>query len=286
MSSLERRTTTTNVDRPSGPGSSGTGVDPNSLEYGSPVIEYDQDLPTAFRQGARASTEIALRRGQDTRAGGELVVAGAGTNVTAPRADTPAKAPIASAARQLDKPRKAAGRIVQRRIGWAATPKAIIVVIAERELQKRADGKFSPSGAWLIENRTTHPGRALAEGRTGSVLIDGSPSSGAATGGSGQSADPEAAVAQAFPEAATALGALPTAVRRPFIGAVPSPTRFEGSLMLRTDASTKEATFVVDVLRMDDGHAVAVHAERPERGETWKVTQATYDLVAPTVEQA
>lgn len=98
-------------------------------------------------------------------------------NVIKPREAGPAgrleQHTIASGARQLAKPRRNSGRVVLRRIGWRATPEAVVITIAEQELRSRGKKRYAPSGPWLIEQRETCRHRSgKAEKRVGAVAAD------------------------------------------------------------------------------------------------------------------
>lgn len=263
----------------------------SQLTFASAALDYTADLPRAFRSGVRASTEVALRSGKEARSGGELILASAATpTITAPRSDAASrrieKATIASGVRQLDKPRKASGRVVQRRIGWQATPDLIIITTAERELEKTASGKYAPSGDWMIEDRRTYKeanGRAAK--RTGNVSADDeAPAADAAAAGTPGF---EATVAEKFPEGAQALGALPAAVRSSAIARVPSPRQFDGVILQYSDPGTQQpSSLEVNVLRMDAERAVVIQATRSITATVWEVAQATYKLAEPEIEQA
>ena len=158
----------------------GKGTDIEELSFEGRALTYDEDIPTTFRPGAKAQRELALRKRANSPGTG-LILA---RNVITPKSDRQIKkiekASIASGVRQLEKPRRSMGRIVQRRIGWNATPTQIMVTTAERELAKREDGKFTPAGEWLIEHRQTFTNTAgAAEKRVGKVKESASSASGA-----------------------------------------------------------------------------------------------------------
>lgn len=262
-----------------------------SLEFTNAALDYSDDLPRTFRSGVKASTEVALRSGKDARSGGELILASStAPSIIAPRDPATTrrieKATIASGVRQLDKPRKASGRIVQRRIGWQATPDLIVITTAERELTKTAEGKYAPTGNWLIEDRRTYrEANGRATKRTGAVPIEETSPAPGETPATAPGL--ESAVAAQFPEGAQALGALPSAVRSSAIARVPSPRQFDGVILQYSDQGTNQPTSLeVNVLRMDAARAVVIQATRAVSSTTWSVSQATYKLTEPEIEQA
>lgn len=271
----------------------GQATEISELTFGEATLEYSTDMPSAFRSGAKASTQMALDRGHgQARSGGELVVASSNAPTiidphdesTSLRAE---RAEIASSVRQLEKARKSAGRVVQRRIGWRATPDRVIITIAERELGKNPNGTFSPVGPWLVEvRRTFKEASGKASKRTGVVPADSKQISNDSTG-DGNATRLEQTVMEKFPDSSRALGALPAAVRSSAIARVPSPERFEGQLLEFADGATGSPTsWKVTVLRMDVQRAVVISATREVTANAWAVSQATYNLMEPEFEQA
>lgn len=266
----------------------GKGTDIGGVSFGGRALTYDEDMPTKFRSGAKAATELVLRK-QAKQSGTDLVRA---RDVVAPKSDRQVKkiekASIASGTRQLEKPRRSMGRTVQRRVGWNATPTQIVVTTAERELSKRDDGKLSPSGEWLIEHRKTFTNASgPAEKRVGKVGT-----SAPAPGVSSDASAPSRPLAQAssagdaFPEGQFALSLLPAQVRASVIARVPTPTVFDGAVMLVSDSNTGEEDHKeVNLIRMDDKRAVVIQAKLKPKLDTWEVSQATYSLSAPEIEQ-
>lgn len=269
---------------------SGQATSLSQLTFEKKALIYAEDMPTTFRQGVKASTELVLHSGKTVRSGGELILASDAPSIISPRSDAETrkieKAVIASGMRQLDKPRKSVGRVVQRRIGWQATPKLIVITTAERELSKTDSGKYTPTGAWLIEDRRTYKeASGQAAKRTGNVAEDYQARS---TGGSTQKepVGTEDSVAENFPEGANALGMLPAVVRSSAIGRVPTPTQFDGVILQYTNSDGAPASLEVNVLRMDAQRAVVIQASRDLNSEKWRVSQASYQLEDPVIEQA
>lgn len=268
----------------------GKGTDIGGVSFGGRALTYTDDMPTSFRVGAKAQTEMVLSK--ESTASASLVLA---RDVVAPKSDRHLKkiekASIASGMRQLEKPRRSLGRVIQRRVGWNATPTQIVVTTAERELTKRPDGRLAPSGEWLIEHRQTFTntlGAALK--RVGKVK-----SSAPAPGAPNTATPPPAAHtptpsasagAETFPEGDFALSLLPAQVRSSVMARIPVPTVFDGAVMLVSDGTTGEETHKeVNVIRMDDKSAVVVQAKLKPDTDEWEVSQATYSLSAPEIEQ-
>lgn len=265
----------------------GKGTDIGGVSFGGRALTYEEDMPTKFRSGAKAQTDLVLRK-QSKQSTTDLVLA---RDVVAPKSDRQIKkiekASIASGTRQLEKPRRSMGRIVQRRVGWNATPTQIMVTTAERELTKRDDGKLSPSGEWLIEHRKTFTNTAgAAEKRVGKVKVS-APAPGAPGGTQAPSAPTATAPGEdSFPEGQFALSLLPAQVRSSAIARVPIPTVFDGAVMLVSDAKSGEETHKeVNVIRMNDRRAVVIQAKLKPNADEWEVSQATYSLSDPEIEQ-
>lgn len=265
----------------------GKGTDIGGVSFGGRALTYEEDMPTKFRSGAKAQTDLVLRK-RSKQSTTDLVLA---RDVVAPKSDRQIKkiekASIASGTRQLEKPRRSMGRIVQRRVGWNATPTQIMVTTAERELTKRDDGKLSPTGDWLIEHRKTFTNTTgAAEKRVGKVKV-----SAPAPDAPGGTQTPSAPTATApgedsFPEGQFALSLLPAQVRSSAIARVPIPTVFDGAVMLVSDAKSGEETHKeVNVIRMNDRRAVVIQAKLKPNADEWEVSQATYSLSDPEIEQ-
>lgn len=280
----------------------GRGVSMSQVSFKAKGYTYDQDIPKVFRKGAAEATALVLANKRKKEAGAVALYDKnfAHEQAISPRSDREMakieKQVHASGARQLDKPRKSMGRIVQRRVGWQATPTLIIITTAERELAKGADGKMRPSGEWLIESRKTYRNLdGAAQKRTGTVKDDSTPTAPtvaaavpqAAPAAQGTPNARPAAQQDSFPEGTFALGFLPAEVRRSVIARVPEPTVFDGTSLQFQDPNTGEPTRnEVNVIRMDEKVAVVVQAVRKPGEDAWSVSQASYALGAPEVEQA
>lgn len=280
----------------------GVGISTSSVSFTAKGYTYDTDMPKSFRQGAAkdASTALALREKKGKSGGGALAL----YDKNAPKPVAP-RSPeemakiesqvIASGVRQLDKPRRSNGRIVQRRVGWQATPTSLLITTAERALEKSGDGKMRPAGQWEVEHRKTY--RNLdgeAKKRVGDVLADDAeptpaPTVQAATPSDTQQAPPTPSPApaqDAFPEGVFALSFLPRSVRSSVLARVPEPTVFDGTALQFSHPETKAVDRLeVNVIRMDEKRAVVVQARRAPGGQHWTVSQASYSLGEPEVEQ-
>lgn len=286
---LERRDPNSGAVGPTS-GPTATGRESKLADFSfKPALTYEKDIPQHFRQGARADTQKAIASGK----GSELVLAATVPKFAPPSTAAEANAveasAIASGVRELPKLRRAAGRIVQRRIGWLATPDRIVLTTSEREMTQRGPGKYAPAGPWLIEDRRTF---RMADGskaakRTGNVPVDTATRSQDTPGTTAPTGDRETKIAANHPEGANSMGFLPAAVRQSMIGRVPNPTHFDGAILQWTDSATGEpATLQVNVLRMDKHRAVVIQAKRPWHGEVWEVSQADYQLADVQIEAA
>lgn len=296
------------------PQDAGPATDIDEVEFGGTVLTFEDDMPGQFRTGAREATtrqlaagghdRLALERGSTDGPSSQVTAVSRAADTvrfTPPSPPTTARQNqrfvIASMVRQLPAPRRSDGRVVQRRLGWQATPEAVIVTTVERELAKRADGRYSPSGPWLIEDRRTFRDTSGKAGkRSGAVPVDTSGTAGAdgraasgnapgATSAGDTTSSAEADVARRFPSGSDALSMLPAVVRGPVIARVPTPTFFDGQTIQSYDSEGDPAHYQVSVLRMDDKRAVMVHAERDVRAQRWDTTQVTYALGAGVAEQ-
>ncbi|MGC2942427.1 MULTISPECIES: hypothetical protein [unclassified Brevibacterium] len=269
----------------------GQATEISELTFEGRVLEHSADMPKAFRPGAKASTQMALQKGNgQANVGGEVVRADASSITSlAPQDEASVRRierdEIASCVNQLDKPRNSSGRVVQRRIGWRATPDRIIITVAERELRKNPTGTYSPAGPWLIElRRTFKEVSGKAAKRTGSVTADSNRVTSSGNDGESTSGT-ERTVSEKFPDASRALGALPAAVRSSAIARVPAPSQFEGELLEYSDSTGRSTSWKVTVLRMDSQRAVVVTGSKEANSNTWSVMQASYNLMEPELEQ-
>lgn len=265
----------------------GKGTDIGEVSFGGRALTYEEDMPTKFRTGAKAQTELALRD-KPSQKSTDLMRA---EDVISPKSDRQIKkikkTSIASGARQLEKPRRSMGRIVQRRIGWNATPTKIMVTTAERELTRRDDGRLSPTGEWLIEHRKTFSNTSgAAEKRTGKVKTSAPAPGAPQNDGNTPTPTTPTPTEDAFPEGQFALSLLPAQVRSSALARVPTPTVFDGSVMMVSDSGTgQERHKEVNVIRMDNTRAVVIQAKLEPNTDEWDVAQATYTLTAPEIEQ-
>lgn len=275
----------------------GKGTSLSQVTFAGKGYTYAGDIPTQFRQGAaEQNSALALRRkakGQGLGGSSGAVALYDPSKVVAPKSsEALAKIEskvIASGARQLPQPRRSLGRTVQRRIGWQATPTLIVITTAERELLQGDDGKYRPQGDWLIEHRKTYRnlGGAAAK-RVGTIPDDPeeAPTTQGSTPAASSAATGGASADDAFPEGAFALSFLPSPVRSSVRGRVPNPTVFDGTSLQFSDPQTqKPSRLEVNVIRMDEKRAVVVQATKVPGETSWSVSQATYALGEPEVEQ-
>jgi hypothetical protein len=268
----------------------GAGSDLGAATFDRPGLLHDEHIPATFRTGASASSSLALAAtGQQPST--ELEPA---RQVRAPRpaaeVERIVQQTIASGVRQLAKPRRSNGRVVLRRIGWRATPDAVVITTAEQELQPRGEKRYAPSGPWQIEQRETYRNRSgKAEKRVGAVPVDDPPNAASSTGHEappGPGDGIQAEVANRFPEGAEALSFLPRAVRASVIGLIPTPTLFDGTVLEFSDTGSGQLSHhEVNVLRMTRSAAVVVRAKRLPGADTWDVSQAAYTFGEPEIEQ-
>lgn len=269
----------------------GAGVDMSQVEFSQPGYSFDADMPTRFRTGAaeqvrKASTELVLgRRSTELARPGEVSIA---PRLAAEQAKVEARV-FASGVRQLAGARRSGGRVVQRRVGWKATPEVVVVTVAERELVELSPGRMKPVGDWLVERRETWRSSAgEAVRRTGRVRADDAVAVAEvaqATQSTGPVPGQAAPAADAFPEGSFATSFLPRQVRSSLLARVPSPKVFDGTAIQYSRGSVPDR-LEVNVIRMDDSGAVVVQATRAHGSDDWEVAQAVYSLSAPEVERA
>lgn len=276
------------VARPGERPDAGPASDITAADFSGKAITYDADMPTAFRRGAAAAgTALVARRTAAGSAGTGLVRA---VKVVAPKpvavTEQIARQVIASGARQVEKPRRSGGRVVQRRVGWQATPTMVVVTTAERELRARDDGRYAPTGPWEVEHRMTFRcAGGAAEKRVGKVAFD-TPADAVASGQGEASAASERGQDDTFPEGTNALSFLPRSVRVSALARVPQPTVFDGTVLQYADAASGAVHHQeVNVIRMDAATAVVILARRDPDATLWEVSQAVYALGEPEVEQ-
>lgn len=281
------RTAGGGLTRSTGRPVSGPGADITAVTFAGRAITY-ADIPTVFRAGAAAAGTalVPVRTSGKTTPGSALVRPSKVSQPQSQKAtEKVAKQVIASGARQIEKPRRSGGRVVQRRVGWQATPTVIIITTAERELREQPDKRYAPAGEWLVEHRMTYPCMSgPADKRVGRVPFD--------IGGDSQSEPepvgllPSSPGPDAFPEGSAALAFLPSSVRASVLARVPNPTVFDGTvLQFSEEQSGKVHHQEVNVIRMDAATAVVVQARRDPDATVWEVSQAVYALGEPEVEQ-
>lgn len=264
----------------------GEGAATEGLTFSTPAEMYS-DLPTDFRRGAASSTALALRREAQERQGSTSTALARPEDLRAPMNLPPkvAATTIASGVRKLSRSFKVGDRIVQRKLGWLATPTYIFITTVERELQWREDGKLKPSGAWHIEHRRRYaPKSGVAEKRVGTVAEP--LASDASASSSSHYVEEAEQIPDAFVAGAEAMAYLPLAVRGDIVKQVPNPTYFDGRLLGLCAPSGGVSHYEVTVLRMNDDVALVISATKPVAGGTWEVTQAKYELGTPEVEAA
>lgn len=247
--------------------------------------EHYRDLPTIFREGASATTALTLYREREERQHRASTALARPEDIKTPAylqdyASTPA---VASGVRKLSKSFKSGERIVQRKIGWEATPATIVVVTVERELEWRPDGKLQPAGEWLIEHRRTfHTREGVAEKRVGRVAVEARVSETTST----SYVEAAEEIPDAFVAGADAMSFLPLAVRGDVVKQVKIPTYFDGRILGTPGPAGELKDYEVSLLRMDDDVALVVHATRKVTDSSWKVMQAKYLLGTPEIESA
>lgn len=177
--------------------------------------------------------------------------------------------PIASMARLLPGARRRGSppQYFRRRVGWWADPTRIVTATSEQPLQPQPDGRFRTGGPWsgprLDELRPA--GRPVR--RVGDVPQDRKFTADDADG---------RAAGTPFDDALLQIAYLPEPVRRSIAARVPSPAFFAAEAVRYTP--NRAPWHAVQVLKMDDSHALVVVASRQAGAPTWQVEQVVYDL--------
>lgn len=265
----------------------GTGAGTEDLSFSGRAEMYS-DLPTTFRQGGASSTALVLRKESDERQAKTSTALARPEDVIAPIHLPPkaAEQTIASGVRKLSSSFKVGNRIVQRKLGWFATPTYIFVTTVERELKWRDDKKLAPATDWFIEHRRRfRPKSGVAEKRVGTVKEVYSNYEEEAT--TSRFVEAAEQIPDAFVNGVDAMAYLPLAVRGDIVSQVPNPTYFDGRLLGLCEDGGEEVThYEVSLLRMNDGVALVISAKKPIGGSVWEVTQAKYALTTPEIEAA
>lgn len=265
----------------------GTGAATDELTFSGRAEMYS-DLPTTFRKGGASSTALVLRKESEERQKKASTELARPEDVVAPIQLPPkaAEQTIASGVRKLSSSFRVGDRIVQRKLGWFATPTYIFVTTVERELKWREDKKLAPASDWLIEHRRRfRPKSGVAEKRVGTVKETYSNYEDEAT--TSRFVEAAEQIPDAFVNGVEAMAFLPLTVRGDIVSQVPHPKYFDGRLLGVCEDGGEEVThYEVSLLRMNDDVALVISAKKPLGGSVWEVTQAKYDLTTPEIEAA
>lgn len=267
--------------------SAGAGSATKGLTFGKKAEMFD-DLPKVFRQGASSSTALVLNSEKNARqktASTELALP---SDIKPPFELPPnlANNSIASGVRKLDKNLKNGNRIVQRKIGWNATPDTIIVVTVERELRWRPDKKLEPASGWFIENRRRYKDKRGVSSKRSGLVRETPESSDYVSDTSVVYENKQEVIPDAFVAGADAMSFLPIAVRGDIVTQIPNPNYFDGRLLGSTNPQGELVEYEVSLLRMNDDHALVVNAVKKVGDDSWRVVQAKYELTTPEIESA
>ena len=165
------------------------------------------------------------------------------------------------------------GRYEQRRLGFRAYPRRVVVVRARRTLKRRSDGKLAPVAGWQLGTQV-RDATAPATLRRGELPV-GHLADPASVGTGGQSQPSREHIEGQLTETF-----LPPQVRASLARAVPEPDVHVGLLALWEVAASSWQQ--IDLLRLGGSRAVAVRATRPDRADApWTIAQYDYALEAP-----
>lgn len=168
------------------------------------------------------------------------------------------------------------GSFRRRRVAWAATPSGIQVITQAQPITRTPDGRLRSSGPYAAEADTHQLTGITPSRRTGDVPRD-NPAAGPLTAPTPTTSTdhPEARKPQ-FRDAHDVLSYLPEPVRRSVMSRIPTPDLFLGRI-LRYDQLGR---YTVDLLRLDQTSAIALHASTYDGSPHWHVEQATYEPAA------
>lgn len=264
----------------------GESASTEGLSFADKAESYS-DLPTTFRTGATESNALVLVKESRERQG-STEVALADPKSIKPPYEVPShveRTTIAEGVRKLSSNFRSNGRIVQRKVGWLATPSQIFVTTVERELDWVGEKKLRPTGSWLVENRRRWTAiGGTASKRVGKVKEDTSAAS--AEGPEKRYVESPESIPDAFVAGVNAMSYLPLPVRGDIVSQVPHPNYFDGRLLGVVSPSEELKGYEVNLLRMDDSTAVVISAYKSVDSDEWEVTQARYSLSTPEVESA
>lgn len=230
-----------------GAADAGVGMDIASVSFTGPALVAFADLPATF------------------------------PDAPGPAGPPPPGAPMASGVQTLPGATRIGGVAHQVRLGWAVWPDRLIVVRVARTLARRDDGRYSPDGSWALLERTTWRGAGKVS--ASDVAIDPP----GAQARAGKDVPVPAGQVSARLTAATqmACALLPAPTRSWLATMVPAPTLLEGVV-----GRVGDRRDVIDLVRADAAHAVAVHAERGLAEGSWRMARLALALSAPQVEAA
>lgn len=176
--------------------------------------------------------------------------------------------------------RRSGSRFVQERRAWCASPSAVRVHRLERAVEKRGDGRFSPSGPWRLAATETHTVQGSPRVTRGSLVPEVTSGAGEAGGSRAVPRDQAAATRAAVH--------LPAPVQSGMARLVPEPETYLGEIV-RWDGSTIREE--VALLRMGGGRALVVVASRTGVSDAavaraaWQIVQYRLDLTPPSAGQ-
>jgi hypothetical protein len=163
----------------------------------------------------------------------------------------------------------------QRRAAFRAYANRAVLLSAEREMTKRADGRYKPASPWSItESKTlSTAGGAQAIRRTGTVAAGR------------LAAEPSSASVTETPKrehlsGITTAAYLPPDVRARLLHEIPTAENYMGELIQWQRGKSFEQEIVL--LRHGTSTAIVVQARRPDGNPLapWNVTQLTYPLAS------
>ena len=161
-SHLERRSPNQVETANSGSGvvDAGQAAEVTEMNFGGRVLDHSADMPRAFRQGAKASTQLGLQTGGGrASSGGELIVADPASLARITHSEAAARnsggtsSPVRATLALI---------LVIACAGRMAPSHCVILTVAERGLKKNAN-RLSPAGPWY-RGTYVHGSQASAHG--------------------------------------------------------------------------------------------------------------------------
>jgi hypothetical protein len=178
--------------------------------------------------------------------------------------------PVGHGLRQDNSVRRRGTHYFRRVVAWKAYPTFITVLTGEQMLRPRSDGKFEPSGGWVVQPPQEFTFRSPATIRRGDVADD-----------SQHHLQDQLMTEKSLPENKKFLDAfhqmqyLPLPVRKSVLARANPPSLFQAE-SLQSTRGDGTMFYTVNVMRINDREAIVVQASRQAHSALWQVQQFHY----------